>query len=246
METVLLAAGEARRLRPLTAETPKCLLEIVDGVTILDLTLENLRWAGLTELVVVTGFCADRLRQHLTRRYPDVSVHWIHNARYASTNNAYSLWLAREAVHGSFLLLDADIIFDRRIVAMLMGIKHADALAVRTAGHWTEEDMKVVVDEQGWVRAISKQVRPGEATGESIGIEKFSAEFASALFDELSRRMKGGNGMQEFYESAFQAVIDRGLPLYGLEISPLACVEVDTPEDYQHAKLVGKELHRQR
>ncbi|MDZ7412605.1 MAG: phosphocholine cytidylyltransferase family protein [candidate division KSB1 bacterium] len=238
MQVVLLAAGEARRLRPLTEQTPKCLLEVTEGMSILDVTLENLRWAGLDEVVVVTGFYADKVRSHVARRYPSMRVHWVHNSDFAVTNNAYSLWLARDAVRGPFLLLDADILFDRRILAMLMGVAHRDALAVRTAGHWTEEDMKVMVDGDGWVRSISKAIPVQQATGESIGIEKFSVEFASALFAELSRRMSSGTGLGEFYEAAFQAVIDQGLRLYGLDISPLACVEVDTLDDYRHAQEV--------
>ncbi|MBC7188268.1 MAG: phosphocholine cytidylyltransferase family protein [Calditrichaeota bacterium] len=242
MQAVILAAGEARRLRPLTVTQPKCLLEVTDGTTVLDATVENLLWAGVDELVLVTGFCAERIRAHVAARYPRLRVQWVHNERFATTNNAFSLWLTREAVRGPFLLLDADILFDRRILAMLLGVKHQDALAVRTAGHWSEEDMKVVLDSQGFVQTISKGVRVESAAGESIGIEKFSAQFASALFAELGRRMDGGPGAQEFYEASFQAVIDAGLRLYGLDISPLQCVEIDTLEDYRQAREVATRL----
>ncbi|MCR4437724.1 MAG: phosphocholine cytidylyltransferase family protein [bacterium] len=242
MQAVILAAGEARRLRPLTDNKPKCLLEVADGTTVLDATVRNLLWAGADELVLVTGFCAQQIRAHMAKHYPGLQVRWVHNERFATTNNAYSLWLAREAVRGPFLLLDADILFDRRILAMLLGLRHHDALAVRTAGHWSEEDMKVVLDPQGLVQTISKKVRVESASGESIGIEKFSAQFARALFAELGRRMDGGRGAQEFYEASFQAVIEASMRLYGLDISPLACVEIDTLEDYRHAREVAAGL----
>lgn len=242
MQAVILAAGEARRLRPLTEKQPKCLLEVTDGTTILDATVKNLLWAGVEELVLVTGFCGEHVRAHMATRYPRLQIRWVHNERFATTNNAYSLWLAREAVRGPFLLLDADILFDRCILAMLLGVKHQDALAVRTAGRWSEEDMKVVLDAQGFVQTISKQVGVESATGESIGIEKFSAQFARALFAELARRIDDGPGVQEFYEASFQAVIDAGMRLYGLDISPLPCVEIDTLEDYRHAREVATRL----
>ncbi|MGQ9559511.1 MAG: phosphocholine cytidylyltransferase family protein [Candidatus Oleimicrobiaceae bacterium] len=240
MRAVLLAAGEGRRMRPLTDSTPKCLLEIANNTTILDLAIENLVWAGIEEMVIVTGYRAEMVRRHVEKRYPRLQVAWVHNPMYSHTNNSYSLWLARDAVGEGFLLLDADILFDRRILPMLLGLKHGNALAVRTAGGWAEEDMKVIVDEQGLVRTISKGVPVAAASGESIGIEKFSGDFCAKLFSELSRRIAEGHGANEFYEASFQAVIDGGVPLYGLDISPLGCVEIDTVEDYRHAQeLVG-------
>ncbi len=246
MRAVLLAAGEGRRMRPLTDSTPKCLLEIADSSTVLDLAIENLRWAGIEEMVIVTGYRDDMVRRHVEKRYPRLEVAWVHNSMYSQTNNSYSLWLARDLVHNGFMLLDTDILFDRRILPMLLGLKHGDALAVRTAGGWAEEDMKVVIDKQGWVRTISKGIPVATASGESIGIEKFGGDFCAELFAELSRRIAEGHGANEFYEASFQAVIDRGLPLYGLDISPLDCVEIDTVEDYLYAQQLAASVRGRR
>jgi choline kinase len=151
-----------------------------------------------------------------------------------------------DLVRDGFLLLDTDIVFDRRIIPMLLGLRHANALAVRTAGEWAEEEMKVILDQQGWVRTISKGVAVSAASGESIGIEKFGSDFCAELFSELSRRIAAGPGANEFYEASFQAVVDRGVPLYGLGISPLACIEIDTVEDYRQAQKVAAEFCVQR
>jgi len=134
MQVILLAAGEATRLRPLTQSTPKCLLPLSDEKTILDFTLENLSWAGLKQIILVTGFEAEKIRSHVMERHPGLRVEWIHNGSFSSTNNSYSLWMARQAVSGPFFLLDADIVFDRRIIPLLLGLRSQDVLAVRTAG----------------------------------------------------------------------------------------------------------------
>jgi len=236
VQVVLLAAGEATRLRPLTESLPKSLLPIADGKTILDFTLDNLRWAGLKQVILVTGFEADQIRRHVSVRHPGLSVEWIHNERFSSTNNSHSLWLARQSVKGPFILLDADILFDRRILPLLLGLRPEDVLAVRTAGGWSEEDMKVRLDEHGNVRRIGKDIRVDHATGESIGIEKFGGPFGKALFEKLEHRIKSQNGSREFYEASFQAVIEAGLHLHGFDISPLPCMEIDTVEDYEKAR----------
>jgi len=236
VQVVLLAAGEATRLRPLTLSTPKCLLPLADGKTILDLTLENLKWAGLKQVVLVTGFEADQIRKHISARHADLAVEWIHNDLFSSTNNSHSLWMAGRAVKGPFILLDADILFDRRIIPLLLGLHQEDALAVRTAGGWSEEDMKVRLDGDGNVGRIGKDIRVDRATGESIGIEKFGGPFGKALFEKLEHRIRSQNGSREFYEASFQAVIEEGLPLFGLDISPLPCMEIDTVEDYEKAR----------
>lgn len=235
MRVVLLAAGASKRLRPLTNSKPKCLLPLIGDRTILDGIIENLLWAGLEKFVIVTGFESDQLHAHVNRRFPQLNVTWVHNREYATTNNSYSLWLAKDFLSEPFMLLDSDIVFDRRIVYQVLKDKHKDVLAVRTEGRCGDEEMKVELDAAGWVRRISKDMEPHMATGESIGIEKFSGSFQPALFDELDRRIRQVFGANEFYEAAFQAVVHHAVPLFGLTISPYPCLEIDTPEDYKHA-----------
>ena len=84
---------------PLTETLPKTLLPLDDGRTILDLALANLRSVGIEDVVVVTGFAADRVEERaadLERRH-GVRLELVFNERAEEWNNAYSLWLAREA-----------------------------------------------------------------------------------------------------------------------------------------------------
>ena len=120
MHAVILVAGTATRLRPLTDSTPKCLLR-VKGRAILGMMIENLRLSGIEHFVLVTGYLEDQIHRFIKENYPAVKVTFISNELFASTNNIYSLWLAKDRVKSKdFLLLDGDIVFDRGIIDLLL------------------------------------------------------------------------------------------------------------------------------
>src|SRR5690349_3152556 len=114
MKAVILAAGIASRLRPLTDNTPKCLLK-VGGKTILGITLDNILANNISEIIIVTGYLEHQIRKFISANYPEIKVKYIFNDVYASTNNIYSLWLTKESVlNEDMLMMDSDIVFDRQ------------------------------------------------------------------------------------------------------------------------------------
>ena len=116
---VILAAGMAKRLRPLTDTKPKCLLE-VGSRTLLQRTVDAMLQAGISELVVVTGYRGEMLRDFLTQHYPQLTIHFIDNTDYANNNNIFSLWMTRPYTDGhDFLLMDSDILFDPAIAVRM-------------------------------------------------------------------------------------------------------------------------------
>jgi choline kinase len=184
MHAVILAAGIASRLRPLTDSTPKCLLR-VKGKPILGMMIENLTSSGIDHFVLVTGYLEDQIQRFIKENYPSVKVTCISNEVFASTNNIYSLWLAKNAVQSKdFLLLDGDIVFDKGIIDLMLHGRHHSALALRTHGHVGEEDVKVMTDKNGFVQEINKTMNPAEAAGESIGIELFLEDTSVRVFDD--------------------------------------------------------------
>lgn len=238
MTALILAAGIASRLRPLTEHTPKCLLDI-GGRSILARTVDNLLLNGIRDYVIVTGYLDHMIREHMAMHYPDVPVRYIHNADFASTNNIYSLWLAREALADrEMLLLDSDILFDAAIPRALLDAPHADCAAVNMAAVG-EEEIKVRLDGDGRILDISKIVPIAEAAGESIGIERFSRRFAAALFAETDRMIRDEGLVNVFYEAAFERVIHAGEHnLYAVDVSAWPCMELDTIADVEHARSV--------
>ncbi len=240
MKAVILAAGAATRLRPLTDHTPKCLLDI-GGKPLLGRTLETLQSREINEVVCVTGYRGDQIVRFVGREFPRMKVEFVENERYAATNNIYSLWLARNLFRGySLLLLDSDILFDGRILDLLLDSPDEDCLAVTSGTPLGPEEIKVSVDGQGGVVGIGKEIDPSVAMGESIGIEKFGPMFVRELIEELDLLVRSEGQVGIFYEAAFQKVIGRGRRPRAVATGSLPCIEIDTPADLEAARALAQ------
>ncbi len=236
MKTIILAAGISSRLRPLTDNIPKCLIKL-GNKTILERTIDNLIYYKLNEIIIVTGYLEDMIKNFLKSKYPNLNITYIYNEVYDSTNNIYSLWLTKKMVLGDqMLLLDSDILFDKRILALLLNSNYANCLALRSDHQLSEEEIKVRLNDDKSIAEISKTVDLKHAVGESIGIEKFSAEFTNKLFEILDRKILTENKVNIFYEAAFQEAIDAGEKIYAVDIGDLKCIELDFAEDIERAE----------
>jgi len=227
---VILAAGVSSRLRPLTDSIPKALLA-VGNKPLLQRTLETLRTIPVERCVVVCGYHRDAIAEFF-RSFPGpVPVTLIDNPLFGSTGNNYSLWCARAEVAGhAMILLDSDILFDPRILVRLLASPHSDALVIKAGAHLGREEVKVETDGDGCIRKIGKEIEPARASGESIGIEKFSQGATADLFSILEQRK----------EASFQVLIDRGHRLFAVPSTPFACIEIDTRDDLAEAEEMAK------
>ena len=234
MTGVILAAGMAKRLRPLTDTMPKCLLSIGKR-TLLERTVDAMMQAGVGDFVVITGFRGEMIREFLTTHYPTLVFRFIHNADYEHNNNIYSLWMAGQAVRGKeFLLMDSDILCDPAAVAAIASQPEA-ALALNRH-ELGEEEMKVVVDADMRITEISKTCSPAEAIGESVGIEKVTAAYSKALYEELDQMIVQEKLIDIFYEKAFERLIRRGHTFRVVDTTDFFSYELDTPDDFRQAQ----------
>ncbi|MDE3057625.1 MAG: phosphocholine cytidylyltransferase family protein [Bacteroidota bacterium] len=244
MYCIILAAGTSSRLRPLTDTTPKCLLP-VGRQTIIERALRSVFHSGIIHFTVVVGFQQWMIVNFVKKNFPSLTIEFVENKDYASTNNAHSLLLAlRHVLKGlpgkgqPILLLDGDVLFETGIVRLLKKSHHPNCLAVRTKGEIGGEDIKVSVDEHLRITHIGKEVPLSAAFGESVGIEKFSTEGARALLEILERRAASGTGKNEFYEASFQEMIERGQLIHAIDAGERRCIEVDTPDDLHRAEML--------
>ena len=242
-----MAAGMAKRLRPLTDTRPKCLLE-VGGKTLLQRTIDAQRAAGITEFVVVTGYRGEMIRDFIERNYsPDghsLKMTYLHNADYEHNNNIYSLWMSGQVVRGKeFLLMDSDILCAPETV---LRVAEANGSALALNRHELgEEEMKIVVDGQNRITEISKTCRIADAAGESVGIEKMTSDYSEALFRELDVMIEQEGLIDIFYERAFERLIPQGHTFQVIDTTDLFSYELDTPEDYENAKNLFEKLTKQ-
>lgn len=233
MKAVILAAGCATRLRPYSDDTPKTLLPVA-GVPILRRTMTSLLRCGIDQFVIGTGYLEHMVREAVAEWFPGLDVTFVTNPVFRQTNNGYSLSLLRPHVENdAFILLDGDVVFDLDVVSTLLG-QGPDCLAVRSVGEIGLEEVKVAADKDDRVLGIGKHIPVRGAMGESVGIELFSADTSRKLFAALDRRMNEGL-VNEYYEAAFQEIIDLGTTLRGVDIGTMYASEIDTIDDLRAA-----------
>jgi choline kinase len=138
-------------------------------------------------------------------------------------------------VNNDMLLMDSDILFDKRILDLLINSKYPNCLALRSDHQLSDEEIKVRLNDDKSIAEISKTVDLKHTVGESIGIEKFSAEFTNKLFNILDKKILVEKRWNIFYEAAFQEAIDGGEKLFAVDIGQLKCIELDYAEDVERA-----------
>jgi choline kinase len=215
----------------------------VGGKTLLQRTVDAMAATGITEFVVVTGYRANMIRDFLTAHYPQYTIHFLDNADYEHNNNIYSLWMAGQIVRGKvFLLMDSDILCDPKAVAEVAR-QEEPALALNRH-ELGEEEMKIVVDNDNRITEISKTCRVEDAVGESVGIEKMTADYSKALFCELDQMIVKEGLIDIFYERAFERLIPQGHTFKVIDTTHYFSYELDTPEDFERAsQLLPRELY---
>jgi choline kinase len=235
LTAVILAAGLGSRLRPLTDETPKCLLD-VGGQTILARQLERIAAAGIPQAVVVTGYLADRVEAHLRRQPPPIEVRLAPNPRYATTGNCMSVLAAREPSAGRGLVIfDGDVVLTGDALGRLAADPAPAALLLDSETALDQEEMKALLDAQGNVRRLSKRLDAALCQGESIGVQKVSG-LALPIFWATLEAMHEAGDVQGYYEDAFQRMIHAGVSFRTVPIGHHEWTEIDDLADLEDAR----------
>lgn len=240
MKAIILAAGIGSRISPLTDNCPKSLLKIYDK-TILEMMISHIQDCHINDIVFVTGYLEEQIKEYVNINFPDLKAYFVTNEKYAETNTGFSLLLAKDFVENSdFIKFDADVVFDKEILKKLIEYPYENALCIDKNIHLDAEEIKVIIDDKNKILKASKTVDPQKAIGESIGIEKIGKNTAKLLFQELEEVMKDKKNHQEYYEVAYERLIEKGESFHALDITGLVWVEIDTKEDFELAKNIQK------
>ena len=227
-KAIILAAGVGSRLRPLTDSRPKCLLE-VGGRTLLDHQMASLRRYGVTDVVVVVGYCGEQVRRHLGG-----GVRYIDNDEYARTNSLYSLWLAREELGGGALILNSDVLALPLLFDRLLQSPAPDAILVERRDTFEAEDMKVMLN-GSHVVDFGKGLPIERSHAHNVGVAKFSGPGASRLAGCLEQLVATGHA-NDWVPVAFREFASRW-PLTAVATDGLPWIEIDYVEDLTRARL---------
>jgi HAD superfamily hydrolase (TIGR01450 family) len=227
---IILAAGIGSRLRPMTNTKPKCLVTTA-GKPLLKYQIDAYIKAGVKELIIVVGYESDAIRNYC-KHIKNIVIHIVENDDYETTNNMYSLYLVRELVHEqAFILNNADLSIDDTIIRDLINCQDDDAIAVDSS-QYNDESMKLVVDSEGRITDISKEITEQESYGCSIDFYKFSSDSCDVFFKEITRVIEIDRNLKDWTEVAMQRMMQKGtINFRPCDIAGKAWVEIDDYAD---------------
>lgn len=234
---ILLSAGQGSRMLPLTAERPKCLIEL-SGRTLIEWQIEMLARGGVKRIDVVTGFMTDMVDEVLHDiRDPRVEITTRFNPFYKVADNLGSCWIAREAMSGDFLILNGDTLVSEEIVAKVQqdsGWPITVTVDVKDA--YDSDDMKVSrePEENGRLLHIGKTLTAAESNAESIGFLAFRGEGAELFRNAVRAAMRTPEGVQHWYLKVIDSLAPTG-KVGTVSIQGLGWAEVDFLNDIEIA-----------
>lgn len=239
MRAIILAAGQGKRLGPITDDKPKCLVDL-GPATILSHQLNNCERAGLDEVVVVTGAFAPDVEAEIERWRNDgarrVRVSSLYNPFHEVANNMISLWAARAVMDVDFITINGDDIFDWRILERLAATDGAPVtVTIDQKEAYDEDDMKIILD-GGRITAMNKKIPVEQANGESIGIMKFCGKGRALLAAELEAMARLESYATEWYVQAVERIALADSFVDVMPVGDLRWAEVDFPEDLENVR----------
>ncbi len=179
MKAIILSAGQGSRLLPLTESNPKCLLDVGAGESVLRLQMRALESAGVSEILVVTGFHAPLVSEDLLKYKGHAKWHTIFNPFFKVADNLGSVWLALkhiEAGDQAFMIVNGDTLFTAQVAKQLLAEAVAPiTLAVSQKPRYDADDMKVI-REGSQLLQVGKSLSTTEVNAESIGMMCFKGD----------------------------------------------------------------------
>ena len=234
-KAVILAAGIGDRLRPFTNQYPKALIEVA-GIPIMDNTLAQLASCGTEVVVIVVGHHKEVIIERYGTSHLGMSMIYVISEDYETTNNIYSLWLARDHLTEDVLLLEADVFFERAVLERLLS--QGDGNFAVVSGHQSWMSGTVVsVDALGRIQATIDSQRQEKGFDYSkvfktANLYILRQEFLNRYFLPQLQAYILSRDYDEYYESILITLGHRGKnSLIAVDCDDLKWYEIDDESD---------------
>ncbi len=255
MKVIILAAGQGTRLRPLTDDRPKCMVE-VNGKSIIERQLDTIRNCGVRDedIAIVTGYCSDVL----SNRFKDTAISFVRNEKFETTNMVYSLMCAEKAMESDsdIVVSYGDIIYDETVFRKVMDA--GDELSVIVDDGWYEywsqrnenplDDAETLMfDSDDYLTEIGQRTKElDRIQSQYIGLMRFrgkGVEKVLALSAEAKRRSGQGEPLWKtdrsysrmYMTDLLQGMIEEGHKLRAVHINR-GWYEIDDGNDLKIAE----------
>ncbi|AMV46354.1 phosphocholine cytidylyltransferase family protein [Paraburkholderia caribensis] len=247
MRAIILAAGLGLRLQqPPGEQFPKCLLRF-DGVTLLERHLQMLEAVGVDEVVLALGFQPEQVEAELTRagrKVPEIRLNPRFDLGSVLTVHTVADALTRG---GDVLLMDADVLYDERMLAALVAGEHANRLLIDRDFEAGDEPVKLCL-KQGVPIELRKQLAVGldyDTIGESVGFFRFTEAAARRFAEIVAGYVDSGRANLPHEEAMRDLLLERSHAFDTADVTGLPWIEIDFPNDVARAtKEVLPQLQR--
>lgn len=209
MQALMLAAGMGKRLGNYTKNATKCMVP-VNGKTLIEYAIESLIYAGIKKFTMVVGYKKDVLKNFLKGKYPQIQIDFIDNDVYDSTNNIYSLYLARDVLSSDdTILLESDLIFDKEIIREIVSSPEKNLAVVSHFENWMDGTVTVLNEEKAIKRIVSKSDfdwNKIDSYYKTVNIYKFSKEFSKNIYMPFLGAYQTAYSKNEYYETVLKVI----------------------------------------
>jgi len=242
LKIIILAAGEGKRLRPLTSERPKCLVDLF-GKSILEWQFDAFKKYNITDISIVTGYRKEMIT------FPNIT--YFENPKYSTTNMVETLFCAKDKLQDSVIVSYGDIIFQHDVLEKLLDSEDDFSIVIdeewekywniRTSDPLT--DVESLIVENGYIKNIGQKVSSlKKIQGQYIGLMKFQndgLEFLKTFYQTAKNESFMGNLLnpnlpfeKSYMTDLLQGLIDSGCNLKAVPIKN-GWLELDSFSDYE-------------
>jgi choline kinase len=248
MRLFILAAGTGSRLLPLTKNTPKSLLDLGDGTTLLERQLNNAIDSGIIDdIVILTGYKKEQIEAKILEYKDKIKIRTVYNPFYETSNNLFSLYFAYTLMpNKDFFITNGDNVYKKGIYQTIQNGAPEDGIAITIdyKDHYDEDDMKVTFQEDKLVKKVHKEIPINKTDAESVGLAIVRGKRTRKLFTKkVIKMIKDETNINKYWLVIFNELVKEGITVSTVEIDQSDWREMDFHPDLKDLReLVFKDI----
>lgn len=236
MRAIILAAGKGERLMPLTNNTPKSLLELANGTSVLESQLLSIHAADIRKVAIVTGYLTEQIEAKINKYSAEYGIEFqiIYNPFYDVSNNLISLWQAKHYMDEDFIIINGDDIFKDSVIKELnhQKVNAKICMVIDRKERYDQDDMKLII-EKDRILKIGKDLDEKDVNGESIGMIRVMGDGREWVVNCMERMVRKKENLHVFYLEMFQELINQGTGIGYYEVDANDWAEIDFHPDLE-------------
>lgn len=209
MQAIILAAGMGKRLKDLTKDNTKCMVE-VNGISLIERLLRQLEPYNLSKIIIVIGYKGNKLQEYVTSLGIKTPIIFVNNSIYDKTNNIYSLYLARLYLcEEDTLLFESDLIVEDSVIKQLVEDPRETLALVDKYESWMDGTCVKISENDDIIEFVpGKKFRFEEIKSyyKTVNIYKFSKHFSVTHYVPFLKAYSSALGNNEYYEQVLKVI----------------------------------------